>query len=212
MYSCVRLSRGAVNILFGVVELDHLAEIEEGGDLRDARRLLHVVGDDGDGVVVASARRSAPRSSRSDRIERRARLVEQDHLGLHRDGARDAQPLLLAAGQAERRWRSACPSPRPTARRGVSDHSTRSSMLGLRQPLVQPHAEGDVVVDRHRERRRLLEHHADAARSRLRSRSGREDVLAVEHHLAGRRAGRDRGRTSGSARAAASTCRSRRGR
>jgi hypothetical protein len=31
----------------------------------------------------------------------RARLVEQDHLGLHRDRAGDAQPLLLAAGQAQ---------------------------------------------------------------------------------------------------------------
>src|SRR6266545_4715397 len=36
-----------------------------------------------------------------DRVERRARLVEQDHLGLDGDGARDAQPLLLAAGKAQ---------------------------------------------------------------------------------------------------------------
>src|SRR6195256_607871 len=33
--------------------------------------------------------------------------------------------------------------------------------LGSRQPLIEPDAEGDVLVDRHRERRRLLEHHAD---------------------------------------------------
>src|SRR3546814_7345649 len=31
--------------------------------------------------------------------------------------------------------------------------------LFLRDALVEPHAEGDVLVDRHRERRRLLEHH-----------------------------------------------------
>ena len=36
-----------------------------------------------------------------DRIERRAGLVEQDDFRLDRDGARDAQALLLAAGQAE---------------------------------------------------------------------------------------------------------------
>ena len=35
-----------------------------------------------------------------DRVERRGRLVEQQHLGLYRDAARDAQPLLLAARKA----------------------------------------------------------------------------------------------------------------
>jgi hypothetical protein len=38
-----------------------------------------------------------------DRIERGRRLVEQQHLGLHRDPARDAQALLLPAGKAEAR-------------------------------------------------------------------------------------------------------------
>ena len=38
-----------------------------------------------------------------DRVERRARLVHQDHVGLDREAARDAQPLLLAAGERERR-------------------------------------------------------------------------------------------------------------
>src|SRR5579875_769261 len=33
----------------GVAELDEVAQMEEGGLLRDARRLLHVVGDDDDG-------------------------------------------------------------------------------------------------------------------------------------------------------------------
>src|SRR5580704_14675155 len=37
--------------LVGLVELDQLAEIHEGGLVRDARRLLHIMGDDGDGVV-----------------------------------------------------------------------------------------------------------------------------------------------------------------
>ena len=35
-----------------------------------------------------------------DRVERRARLVHQDHFGIDRDGAGDAQALLLAAGEA----------------------------------------------------------------------------------------------------------------
>ena len=35
-----------------------------------------------------------------DRIQGRAGLVHQQHLRLHRQGARDAQPLLLTAGEA----------------------------------------------------------------------------------------------------------------
>src|SRR5216684_442221 len=38
--------------LAGLVEFDQLAEIHEGGLVRDPRGLLHVVGDDGDGVVL----------------------------------------------------------------------------------------------------------------------------------------------------------------
>src|ERR1700712_950944 len=37
--------------LVGLVEFDQLAEIHESGLVRDARRLLHVMGDDGDSVV-----------------------------------------------------------------------------------------------------------------------------------------------------------------
>src|SRR5829696_8440432 len=39
-------------ILVGVVELDQFAEIHEGGLVGDARRLLHVMGDDSDGVIL----------------------------------------------------------------------------------------------------------------------------------------------------------------
>jgi hypothetical protein len=38
-----------------------------------------------------------------DRVQRRAGLVEQQHLGLDGDAARDAQALLLTAGQARSR-------------------------------------------------------------------------------------------------------------
>jgi hypothetical protein len=44
-----------------------------------------------------------------DRVERRARLVEQDDLRLDGDGAGDAQALLLPARQAEAVGCSACP-------------------------------------------------------------------------------------------------------
>ena len=38
---------------------------------------------------------------RRDRVERRAGLVHQDHLGLDGDRPRDAEPLLLAARERE---------------------------------------------------------------------------------------------------------------
>src|SRR4249919_1768757 len=65
------------------VELDQLAEIHEGGEIGDARRLLHVVGDDHDRVVLFELVDQLLDLGRRDRIERRARLVEQDHLGPH---------------------------------------------------------------------------------------------------------------------------------
>jgi hypothetical protein len=41
---------------------------------------------------------------------RRVRLVEQQHLGLERDGAGDHQALLLAAGQAHAAFRTKHPA------------------------------------------------------------------------------------------------------
>ncbi len=57
-------------------------------------------------TIVYSFLSSCIRSSIAaggDRVERRAGLVHQEHLGLDGDRAGDAQPLLLAARQAERR-------------------------------------------------------------------------------------------------------------
>src|SRR5689334_14422551 len=83
--------------LAGLIELDQLAEIHEGGVIGDARRLLHVVGDEHDRVLVLELRDQLLDLGGRDRVERRARLIEQDHVGLHRDSAGDAKPLLLPA-------------------------------------------------------------------------------------------------------------------
>ena len=85
----------------------------------------------------------------------------QDHFRLDRHGAGDAQALLLAAGEAEpvglQLVLDLVPDRGPAQRR--FDPLVE---LGARHLLVEPDAEGDVLVDRHRKRRRLLEHHADA--------------------------------------------------
>ncbi len=63
----------------------------------DAGRLLHVMGHDRDRVVILQLVDQLLDLGGRDRIQRRARLVEQDHFRPHRDGARDAQALLLTA-------------------------------------------------------------------------------------------------------------------
>ena len=105
----MRCSRGLVKISLGLAIFDQLAEVEEGGALRHARRLLHVVGDDDDRVAAAQLVDQLLDLGGGDRIERRARLVHQDHFRIDRDRAGDAQPLLLAAGQGGAAFAAAGP-------------------------------------------------------------------------------------------------------
>ena len=118
-----------------------------------------------------------------DRVERRAGLVEQDHLGLDRHRAGDAEALLLAAERLRplafslslTSFHSAAP---------CSAFSTRTSLSALETFLVEADPESDVLVDRHRERGRLLEHHADAGPQQVEVLVGFQDILAVEQHFA----------------------------
>src|ERR687896_716426 len=108
---CLRARVGRVREdLVGVVELDDAPAAvllvvqlhgEEGRLVGHARRLLHVVRDDHDRVLALQVHHEVLDLARGDRVERRARLVHQDHVGLHGEAARDAEPLLLAAGHAE---------------------------------------------------------------------------------------------------------------
>ena len=67
---------------------------------RDPRGLLHVVGDDDDGVLLLEFADEILDGEGGDRVQRRAGLVHQQHVGLDGDRPGDAQPLLLTAGQA----------------------------------------------------------------------------------------------------------------
>ena len=92
----------------------------------------------------------------------RARFVHQDHVGAHGDASGDAQPLLLTARQAECGTLEAVlhllPQGGPAQRR-LDDVVEFVTLLDA----VEARAEGEVVVDRFRERVRLLEDHADPA-------------------------------------------------
>src|SRR5690606_4061768 len=86
----------------GGAVLDQLAQVHEGGVVGAARRLLHVVGDDQDGVVLLEFGDELLDAAGGDGVQGRGRFVEQDHLRPQRHRPGDAQALLLAAGQAER--------------------------------------------------------------------------------------------------------------
>src|SRR3954451_5413785 len=96
--------------LLGDVELDQATDPEAGvvdvrseepGAIRHPGSLLHVVGDDDDGELLLELLHQVLDARGRDGIERGARLVHEYDVGLHRDGARDAQALLLTTGEAQ---------------------------------------------------------------------------------------------------------------
>jgi hypothetical protein len=91
-------------------ELDQLAEIHERRVVGDARRLLHVVGDDDDRVVRLELVDQLLDLARwrSGRAPSRARRAGAPRASTAMR-ARDAQALLLAAGQADAALARACP-------------------------------------------------------------------------------------------------------
>src|ERR1700748_195273 len=66
--------------LVGLPYFDEVTHVEVSGSLRHARGLLHGVSDNDDGVLGAQLVDEVFDARGSDRIERRARLVHQDHL------------------------------------------------------------------------------------------------------------------------------------
>src|ERR1051325_4335899 len=97
------LLRGASEELRRGVEFDQLAQIEKGGVIGHSRGLLHVVGDDDYGVVLLELQNQVFDLGRGERVEGGGRFVHEEHFGLHGQGAGNAQPLLLAARETDRR-------------------------------------------------------------------------------------------------------------
>src|SRR5262245_27695186 len=81
------------------LELHELPVQQEGGEVADARSLLHVMRHDYNRAVLLQLKQQLFDLRCVYRIERGARLIEQDHLGVYGQCAGDAQPLLLAAGE-----------------------------------------------------------------------------------------------------------------
>src|SRR5690606_26986967 len=145
-------------------------------------RLLHVVCDDGNGVVALELVHEFLHLAGGDRVERGRGLVEQQHGGLDRHAARDAQALLLAAGERQAALVELVLHFLP--QRGLGQGPLDAVVhVALAQLLVQTNAEGDVVVDRHGSRRGFLEHHAAARTQQIQVLPGGEDVLAIKIDL-----------------------------
>src|SRR5437588_4831395 len=160
-------------------ELDELADEQEGGEIADAGGLLHVVGNGHDGAKVLQLHKKLFDLGGADGIERGAGLVEQQDFRVNRQRARNAQALLLPAGEFVSGLVKVVLHFIPKSRaaqaffHGFPDRFLRA---------VDSWPEGDVVEDGFGERVRPLENHADAPAQRGDVQA--ENIFAVEKNLA----------------------------
>src|SRR5690349_1974393 len=78
-------------------ELDELANQQERGEIADTRGLLHVVRHGHNGAKILQLNQELLDFCRTDGVERRARLVKQQHFRVDGQCAGDAQALLLTS-------------------------------------------------------------------------------------------------------------------
>src|SRR4029453_14720434 len=139
----------------GAVELDQQAGTAvrlgvdlgrvEGGGVGDAGGLLHVVGHDHDRELVLDLLHQVLDAGGGDGVERRARLVHEQHVGPGGDGPGDAEPLLLTAGQAVGRVLQ--PVLHLVPQGGLVQRLLHEAVhVPPASPAAQPRAVGDVVV------------------------------------------------------------------
>src|SRR6185437_1537051 len=167
-----------------LVKLDQRAKIHERGVVRTARRLLHIMSDDNDAVVGLEFCNQLLDTLRRDWVERGSRLVEQQNLRFDRNGARDTEALLLAARQRQAGLAQLVLDLVPQG--GTGERFLDALVEFARtQRLIESDAERDIVIDRHRKGRRLLEHHADLGAQPVQILARIENVAAVYQHLAG---------------------------
>ena len=159
-------------------------EIEEAGVVGHPRRLLHVVRDDDDGVVLLQLEDQLLDLLGRDRVERasRARPSAAPRAGCR---ARGRCRAAAAARPTDRcRTRRAGPSPRPTAPpAGGTARPDRADRAGSTS-AVERRPVGDVVEDRLGERIGSLEDHPDPLPKRDEVGAAAEDRRALDQDVA----------------------------
>src|SRR6267142_1657541 len=163
---------------------DQLSVEQEGGEITDARGLLHVVRDDDDSVVLLQFDHQLFDLGRRNGVQRGSRLIHEQDLGLDGQGARDAETLLFPAGEHHGTFLKAILDDIP--KRGVPQglfHALDKDGVVLHE-AVDAHAEGDVVKDGLGKRIGLLKDHANAATKANDVGLGMVNVVAIEEDLA----------------------------
>ena len=129
--------------------------------------LLQVVRDDHDRHVLAQLHDQLLDLLGRLRVERRAGLVEQQHLRLRHQRPRDAEPLLLPAGELQRRMGEVVLD--LLEETGAVERLTHRIVQRAAAPpprALLPQDVGEVVEHAHRKRVRLLEDHRHPAPQR----------------------------------------------
>jgi hypothetical protein len=160
--------------------LDDVAHLHD-DDLRGLAHGGQTVRDHDGGARLHEVVQRRLHDALARRVERRRRLVQQQHARVAQQRARDGDALLLAARQLD----ALVAHLRVVALRQRLDEGVdvggarRLEDFLVRRRALGPGAVLDVVQDAHREERRLLRHDADVAAQR--PQVERADVLAVEH-------------------------------
>ena len=139
--------------------------------------------DDGHGVIFLQFADQLFDFGRRDRVQSRCRLIQQDDLGFDGHSAGNAQALLLTARERQTALVQLVFDFVPDSRFGEGRLDALVH-VGAAQVLVQTHAKSDVVVNRHRERRGFLEHHANLRTQQVQVLAFVQDILAIKLDLA----------------------------
>ena len=103
---------GVGDDLLGRADLDELPFIHEVDAVSCLAGECHLMGDhDHRAALVGEALHHLEHLANKRRVQRACRFVEQQHLGLHREGPGDGHALPLTAGQAGRIFVALLPQP-----------------------------------------------------------------------------------------------------
>lgn len=167
--------------LVGRAELDEFSVLQDRHAVREVQGLFLVVGheDGGDAGAVVQFAQPAAQLAADLGVQGAERFVQQQHLGLDGQGARQSDPLALTAGKL--RGEALVQPFELHELQQVGDTVGDLGLGRLLRPLPHREAERDVLGDRHvAEQGVVLKHHPHLPPPH----GQRQEVLPGESHLA----------------------------